>query len=59
MIYVGGASGSGIMKCDALGRIVAALNAGEAEVELYGGRRFKVADLDITTRNVEKEILFI
>jgi len=30
MIYVGAASGSGIMKCDSIARIVAAL---------YGGRR--------------------
>ena len=37
MIYVGAASGSGIMKCDALGRIVAALHAGEEEAELFGG----------------------
>jgi len=55
MIYVGAASGSGIMKCDSLGRIVAALHAGEEETELFGGHRFKVADLGIHNRNVEKE----
>jgi len=59
MIYVGAASGSGIMKCDALGRIVAALHAGEEEVELYGGRRFRVADLGIKNRNVERESFII
>ncbi len=59
MIYVGGASGSGIMKADALGRIVAALNLGEEEAELYGGRRLKVADLGIHNRNVERESLII
>ncbi|MFQ6053621.1 MAG: NAD(P)/FAD-dependent oxidoreductase [Candidatus Bathyarchaeia archaeon] len=55
MIYVGSATGYGITKCDALGRTVAALYADEEEVELYGGRRFKAADLGIETRNVGKE----
>jgi len=59
MIYVGAASGSGIMKCDALGRIVAALHAGEEEAELFGGRRFRVADLGVSTRNVERETFII
>ena len=59
LIYVGAASGSGIMKCDAIGRIAAAKYAGEEEAELYGGRRFKVADLGISGRNVERETLVI
>ena len=59
MIYVGAASGSGIMKCDALGRTVAALHSGEEETELYGGRRLRVADLGIQTRNVERESFII
>lgn len=59
MIYVGAASGSGIMKCDALGRIAAALYAGEEEAELYGGRRFRVADLGVRSRRVEREEFII
>ena len=59
MIYVGAASGSGIMKSDSLGRIVAALHAGEEVAELFGGRRFRVADLGIHNRNVEKEEFII
>ncbi len=55
MIYVGAASGSGIMKCDALGRIAAALYAGEGEAELFGGRRFRVADIGVRHREVERE----
>ena len=55
MIYIGAATGNGILKCDALGRIAASLYAGEEEAELYGGRNFKVADIGITTRNVERE----
>jgi FAD-dependent oxidoreductase domain-containing protein 1 len=59
MIYVGGASGSGIMKCDAVGRIAAALYAGEEEAELYGGRRFRVSDIGIHRRRVERESLVL
>jgi len=59
MIYVGAASGSGIMKSDALGRIVAAFYGGEEEAELYGGRRFRVADIGVAARNVERETFII
>lgn len=59
LIYVGAASGSGIMKCDALGRITAALYAGEEEAELYGGRRFRVSDIGIERRHVERESFII
>jgi FAD-dependent oxidoreductase domain-containing protein 1 len=59
LIYVGAASGSGIMKADALGRIAAALYAGEEEAELYGGRRFRVADIGVRQRRVERETFII
>ncbi len=55
MIYVGAATGNGIMKCDSLGRIVAAHHAGEKEAELYGGRRVRVSDISVKNRRVEKE----
>lgn len=55
MIYVGSATGYGVTKCEALGRTVASLYADEDEVELFGGRRIRVADLGIEKRNVEKE----
>jgi glycine/D-amino acid oxidase-like deaminating enzyme len=55
MVYVGASSGSGIMKSDALGRITAANYYGEEEAELYGGYRFRVADLGIKNRHVEHE----
>ena len=54
-IYIGASSGSGIMKSDALGRIAAANYYGEEEAELYGGRRFRVADLGVKGRHVEHE----
>lgn len=55
MIYVGAATGNGIMKCDSLGRVVAALYAGEREAELYGGWRIRVSDINVKERRVEKE----
>jgi len=59
LMVVGGASGSGIMKADAIGRVAAALYDGEEYVDLYGGRRFKVSDLGIKERRVEREKLQI
>jgi FAD-dependent oxidoreductase domain-containing protein 1 len=59
LIVVGGASGSGIMKADAIGRIAAALYNGEEYALLYGGRKFKVSDLSIKKRHVEPEKLQI
>jgi glycine/D-amino acid oxidase-like deaminating enzyme len=56
MIYVGAASGSGFMKSDALGRIVATLFCGEKEAELFDGRYFRVADIGVERRNVDKEL---
>ncbi|MCD6242794.1 FAD-binding oxidoreductase [Candidatus Bathyarchaeota archaeon] len=59
LIVVGGASGSGIMKADAIGRIAAALYRGEEYAFLYGDRKFKVADLSIKDRKIEPEKLII
>jgi glycine/D-amino acid oxidase-like deaminating enzyme len=59
LIVVGGASGSGIMKADAIGRIAEALYRGEEYTLLYGDRKFKVSDLGLKKRNVEPEKLVI
>ncbi|MEM1553178.1 MAG: FAD-binding oxidoreductase [Candidatus Bathyarchaeia archaeon] len=59
LIVVGGASGSGIMKADAIGRIAAALYNGEEYALLFGDRKFKVSDLSIKGRRVEPERLQI
>lgn len=53
--YAGGMSGSGLHKADAVGRIVAALYGGDEYAELFGGRKFKVSDLGIEKRNVDRE----
>lgn len=59
LLMVGGASGSGIMKADAIGRIAASLYAGQEYATLFGGKKFKVSDLGITKRRVELEKLII
>jgi glycine/D-amino acid oxidase-like deaminating enzyme len=55
MIYVGSATGYGLTKSDALGRVVAALYSNEEEVELFGGRCIHVSDLGIEDRKIMKE----
>ncbi|MDH5483105.1 MAG: FAD-binding oxidoreductase [Candidatus Bathyarchaeota archaeon] len=59
IMVVGGASGSGIMKADAIGRIAAALYKDEEYALLYGDRKFKVSDLGLKDRNIEHEKLVI
>jgi FAD-dependent oxidoreductase domain-containing protein 1 len=59
VLVVNGASGSGIMKADALGRIVDALYRGEKDAELYGGRTIPTTALGLTNRSVEIERVLI
>ena len=59
LIVVGGASGSGIMKADAIGRIAAALYSGEKYAVLHENTRFKVSDIGLKARCVESEKLVI
>lgn len=55
LIVAVGMSGSGMMKADAVGRTVAAAQAGKETAMLYGGKHFKVARLGIEARQVEPE----
>jgi len=59
VVVVGGGSGSGIMKADAIGRIAVATYAGKEYATLYGGDRFKISDLGLRKRRVEAEKLVI
>jgi len=59
LIVVGGASGSGILKADAIGRIAEALHGDEAYALLHGDKKFKVSDLGLKNRSVEPEKLVI
>jgi glycine/D-amino acid oxidase-like deaminating enzyme len=55
MIYVGAATGNGILKSDAIGRTTAALHNGEQEAVLFDGRTLRISDLGIANRNVGLE----
>jgi glycine/D-amino acid oxidase-like deaminating enzyme len=59
VMVVGGASGSGILKADAIGRIAAALYNDEEYALLYGAKKFKASDLGLKNRNIESEKLVI
>jgi glycine/D-amino acid oxidase-like deaminating enzyme len=59
LMVVGGASGSGIMKADAIGRVAASLYAEKEYATLFGGKQFKVSELGMTERKVEPEKLVI
>jgi len=59
VMVVGGASGSGILKADSMGRIAAALYNDEEYAVLYGDRKFKVSELGLRNRNIEPEKLVI
>jgi glycine/D-amino acid oxidase-like deaminating enzyme len=59
LMVVGGASGSGILKADAMGRIATALYNGEEHALLYGDKKFKVSDLGLKNRSIEPEKLVI
>lgn len=55
LIVVTGCSGSGIMKADAIGRVVDGLARGEASVELFTGARIRASDLGVEKRHVDPE----
>jgi glycine/D-amino acid oxidase-like deaminating enzyme len=59
VIFVSGDSGSGIMKADALGRMVDALYRGEKATTLQGGLKIDTNTLSIGERKVEKEDVLI
>ena len=57
--FCSGASGSGIMKGDSIGRILSALICGDEEAKLYGGYKVNVADFSLHRRNLPKETLVL
>lgn len=59
LTVVVGASGSGIMKSDAIGRVAAAAHLGQREAHLFDGKRIVVSDLGLENRQVEPERLLI
>jgi FAD-dependent oxidoreductase domain-containing protein 1 len=59
VIFVGGDSGSGIMKADSLGRLVAAKYEGKSEARLFEGAKYKLDRLSLTQRAVEEEKIIL
>lgn len=59
VLVITGASGSGIMKSDAMARIADALYRGEKEAELFGGKRILATALSQKDRKVEVESVII
>ncbi|MEM2141716.1 MAG: FAD-binding oxidoreductase [Candidatus Thorarchaeota archaeon] len=59
LIVANGTSGSGIMKADAIARIVDALYRGLPEAELFGGKKMPSNALSIKDRKVEVESVVI
>jgi glycine/D-amino acid oxidase-like deaminating enzyme len=59
LMVVGGSSGSGITKADAIGRIAEALYGDKEYAYFYGDKKFKVSDLGLKKRYVEPEKLVL
>lgn len=59
IIFLGGDSGSGIMKADALGRLVASRYLGEPIGDLFGGIPYPVEHLGLKERKVETERIIL
>jgi glycine/D-amino acid oxidase-like deaminating enzyme len=59
VIFATGDSGSGIMKADALGRMVDALYRREKVTTLYGDLKIDTDTLSVSDRKVEKEEVLI
>jgi len=58
-VVVTGGSGSGVMKSDAVGRVVEGVLFDKEYVELHGGVKFDVSLIGIEKRNVDKEYFIL
>jgi glycine/D-amino acid oxidase-like deaminating enzyme len=59
IIVATGSSGSGIMKADAIGRIVASLRSGKDRTELFNNSSINTSDLSVHKRKVKEEEIVI
>jgi FAD-dependent oxidoreductase domain-containing protein 1 len=59
VLFVGGDSGSGIMKADSLGRIVAAACDGRPTARLYSGEEYRGSRLSLGQREVRDEKIIL
>ncbi len=59
VIFVGGDSGSGVMKADSMGRLVAAQYEGRRDAQLFTGDSYRLERLSLTRRVVESEKIIL
>jgi FAD-dependent oxidoreductase domain-containing protein 1 len=59
VIFVGGDCGSGIMKADSLGRLVAAQYEGKSDARLFSGESYRVDRLSLNRRVVQEERIIL
>ena len=59
VIFVGGDSGSGILKADSMGRLAAAQCEGKPEARLFSGDLYRVDRLSLAHRVVQQEQLIL
>lgn len=59
VLFVGGDSGSGVMKADSIGRLVAAKYQGKKEARLFSGDSYRVDRLSLDHRDVEEEKIIL
>lgn len=59
VVFVGGDSGSGIMKADSLGRLVAAQCEGQPDARLFTGENYRLDRLSLTHRVVQEERIIL
>jgi len=59
VIFVGGDSGSGIMKADAMGRLVAAKYADKSEARLFTGDSYRLDRLSLSHRVTQEERIIL
>ncbi len=59
VIFIGGDSGSGVMKADSLGRLAAAKYDGKSEAPLFVGGSYRLDRLSLDHRAVEQEKIIL
>lgn len=59
VIFVGGDSGSGVMKADSIGRLVAAKFEGKSEARLFSGASYPLNRLSLDHRSFEEEKIIL
>lgn len=59
VIFVGGDSGSGVMKADSLGRLVTAACEGRTEARLFSGEPYRLDRLSLSHRAVDQERIIL